>query len=357
MKICQVDYSEYDIGRNNPENKREVNFNFTIDEEEFSIQLKWSFTSGKQTIWVNSREVYYGQKNGQSVIDQKFPFQRHKFHLIGTRTVPRGQSMQTYRCFELLINGTLFSQTPRPGQTEARPDRYGSILDILYPTLRYGCQDQAPPPQTSARRKHPGAQAPQAAPVADLLSFDAPAPPAAAPYETQLVAPAPVAHTADLFGALSVSPPPFGAPTQAADPFGAPQVAAAPMQAADPFGAPQATPPQAADPFGAPQVEAAPADPFGAPAAANPFGAPVSPTPQAAPFGAPPAAANPFEVAPALPPPPMEAPPPPPTEDPPPPPAAEPWSPPAADPFGSAPAEPWANVPATPPASDALFGF
>lgn len=131
--IHQIDFRERDVGKMNPESKREVSFRFSINGKEYDLLLVWSFASGKQSIFVNGVEEVFTRNSGASIVDQKFKFDGFTFQLVGTRTRPKGGSY-SYHCFELLIDGILLSNCPMEGSTKPPPSTQGdSILDLLYP--------------------------------------------------------------------------------------------------------------------------------------------------------------------------------------------------------------------------------
>ena len=147
--INQIDYSERDVGKMNPESKREVAFRFTINGKEYDLVLTWSFSSGKQSIFVNGIEEVFSRNSGASLIDRKFEFDGSNFHLIGTRTRPKGVSYD-YKCFELLINGTLLSDCPSEGCANLPPSTEGkSILDLLYPN--HACRKRRGAPASETK--------------------------------------------------------------------------------------------------------------------------------------------------------------------------------------------------------------
>ena len=147
--IHQIDYSERDVGKMNPESKREVAFRFSINGKEYDLLLAWSFSSGKQSIFVNDVEEVFTRNSGASLIDTKFQFDGNNFQLIGTRTRPKGESYD-YKCFELLINGTLLSDCPREGSTNPPPSTEGkSIVDLLYPN--HPCRKRRTLPSSDPR--------------------------------------------------------------------------------------------------------------------------------------------------------------------------------------------------------------
>ena len=131
--IYQIDFSNRDVGKRKPKSKKEVTFRFAVNNKEYDLVLNWSFSSGKQSIFVNGIEERFARKGGASILDETFQHDGHTFQLIGTRIKPKGASFN-FQCYELLINGSLFSNCPRAGETQPGPSNQGeSILDILYP--------------------------------------------------------------------------------------------------------------------------------------------------------------------------------------------------------------------------------
>jgi hypothetical protein len=74
--IYHMAYSERNVGKTIPENKREVTFDFAVVDEQqhkkdYRVVLKWSFTSGKQNICVNGRENFFFKDGGATVLDRE----------------------------------------------------------------------------------------------------------------------------------------------------------------------------------------------------------------------------------------------------------------------------------------------
>ena len=171
--INQIDYSERDVGKMNPESKREVAMRFSINGKEYDLLLVWSFSSGKQSIFVNGVEEVFTRNSGASLIDTKFQFDGSNFHLIGTRTSPKGESYD-YKCFELLIDGILLSDCPREGSAHVPPSTQGnSILDLLYPD--HSCRKRKPLPVSEPKgHMYSGVQQQQPRTPVDVSAMSTP---------------------------------------------------------------------------------------------------------------------------------------------------------------------------------------
>jgi hypothetical protein len=137
IAIHQLEYSENDIGRHLAQSKKEVTFLFSVDEQKYEVILYWSFFSGRYSVWINGFEEVFDKRSGASIIDCSFQKDGLDMHLLGTRTKP-SNSYDDFRCFELLINGNIFSQCP--GGHEPPQE---TILDVLYPEYRQNSNDAA----------------------------------------------------------------------------------------------------------------------------------------------------------------------------------------------------------------------
>jgi len=143
--INQVEYSEQEVGKHSKKSKKEVTFRFLVNTtKDYEVVLKWSFTSGKQTVSVNGEEKALTKRAGASVLDCKFEHDGLQLQVIGCQKPPLKASRNYFRCFELLINGIIFSACPSVNEgaaalaagTVAFEDNAESILDIFYPDYR-----------------------------------------------------------------------------------------------------------------------------------------------------------------------------------------------------------------------------
>ena len=269
--IHQIDFSERDVGKMNPESKREVIFRFSINGKEYDLLLVWSFASGKQSIFVNGVEEVFTRNSGASIVDKTFEFDGFNFQLIGTRTRPKGGSY-TYHCFELLIDGVLLSNCPMEGSTKPPPSTEGdSILDLLYPN--HPARNRAPPvasvphahmyahvqPNASAYQidappqLHNAAPAPPT-PATDLLLDFNPIPPTNNAHNAYNVHNAHNAPSNDLLTQVEHQPVYNNYTLPTADPAAANQFGGSPsLQMGTYYGAPTSnTPAPAGNPFDAP---------------------------------------------------------------------------------------------------------
>lgn len=158
QNIHQLDYSEEEVGKRSAKSKKEVTFRFVVNStKEYEVVLKWSFSSGKQTLLVNGEEKSFSENSGASVFDCTVEHDGLQLQLIGCQKPPTTASPNYFRCFELLINGMIFSACPTAGLESTMDDNVESVLDIFYPDYRRdtmtALQNKAPlpalPPSTT----------------------------------------------------------------------------------------------------------------------------------------------------------------------------------------------------------------
>jgi hypothetical protein len=292
--IHQIDVRERDVGKMNPESKREVNFRFSINGKEYDLLLVWSFASGKQSIFVNGVEEVFTRNSGASIVDQTFKFDGFTFQLIGTRTRPKGGSY-SYNCFELLIDGVLLSNCPMEGSSKPPPSTEGdSILDLLYPNhpARKRAPALASEPQTHMYA-HANANANG---QAQAKPHRFPYPPPANVYQTDAIAPAPHAPSTDLLLDFNPIPPTnnvYHAPAPMPSNDLLTPMEHQPVPAYNNYSLP-ATDPAAANLFGGAPSPLAAASPSPSLHMATYYGAPTTNFPAPAP------AANPFDAPPTM---------------------------------------------------------
>mmetsp|Transcript_24373 Transcript_24373/g.40403 ORF Transcript_24373/g.40403 Transcript_24373/m.40403 type:complete len:297 (+) Transcript_24373:78-968(+) len=256
-------YSERNIGNFDPKNKKEVTFRFVLvddqqQQKDYKVVIKWSFTSGKQSVCINERESYHFKVPGTTAFDQEVKTEDDGLylHLLGVKKTPNGGHYNYSRHFDLLINDTvLFSSCPHleRGGKRQQENKHASVLRLLYPNhalCNEGTQQQhgaapahtyAPATYTQPAHAYAPAKLVVAAPDLLLMDFD--------PIPTPAVLAAPVA-TSTMFNPMAAPPaaaPP--APPATNDPFGVQPPPAAPYSnyitdttaapAVNPFDAPQ----------------------------------------------------------------------------------------------------------------------
>jgi hypothetical protein len=157
--LYQVDFVEENLGQFLlPKAKKRVSWVFRIHrgdgtdhqhDQEHTISLTWSKGTGKQDIYMDGREVWFGRREGARIFDYSWTTRdgQLNFHMLATRAPKLNDS---FRKYDLLINNRLFADLPRCGSQGGCATNYDimeneghprSIIEVLYPN------GYTPPPQ------------------------------------------------------------------------------------------------------------------------------------------------------------------------------------------------------------------
>lgn len=150
--VYRLNYTEAKVGKIVANSKVRVTWRFMSEggRREHVVTLTWSKSTGKQSIYMDGTGVWLGRNEGRSVFDHHWttPDGSLKIHVLATSAPKMNDS---FRCYDLLINGQLFATLPycdldsgtasepfvvRPQIPIEYPQAYsqpGSILEILYP--------------------------------------------------------------------------------------------------------------------------------------------------------------------------------------------------------------------------------
>jgi hypothetical protein len=151
--LYQVAFLEENHGRFNLNSKKKVTWQFRVQrpndgthnqvEEEHAVSLAWSKRTGKQEVYFDDQEVWFGRKQGASVFDYSWTTREgmFTFHILATSAPKLNDG---FRKYDLLINRRLFVDlplySPERGPvtdigagTSGTREHPGSIFEVLYP--------------------------------------------------------------------------------------------------------------------------------------------------------------------------------------------------------------------------------
>jgi hypothetical protein len=115
-----------------------------------SVSLVWSFTTGKQSVEMNGKEVWFGRQSGASVLSHSWKTYNEdgsvalRLEILATRRAPKHVA-PNFCSHDLMLNGQIFEELPSiiggdenmgdPSSTAAvsMVDLPKSIVEILYP--------------------------------------------------------------------------------------------------------------------------------------------------------------------------------------------------------------------------------
>ncbi|KAG7351969.1 hypothetical protein IV203_008017 [Nitzschia inconspicua] len=165
ISLYQVSFLEEDVAKFNKSSKTRVTWVFrasptanVADGRDHSISLTWSKKTGKQEIAMDGTEaVWFGRRRGASVFDHRWEAEvagvPMTLRILAT-CAPKLH--ETFRCYDLIINGQVFAYLPYYGVEGAAPaimpeptvdGRPGSIFEIIYPNGISGLGEEQRQPE------------------------------------------------------------------------------------------------------------------------------------------------------------------------------------------------------------------
>lgn len=166
VSLYQVSFLEEGVAKYNKSSKTRVTWVFrasptanVADGREHSISLTWSKKTGKQEISMDEmNQVWFGRKRGASVFDHRWENDilgaPMEFRILAT-CAPKLH--ETFRCYDLIINGQVFAYLPHYGtegaalsimpETTTIDGKPGSIFDIIYPNGMAGAGEEDRQPE------------------------------------------------------------------------------------------------------------------------------------------------------------------------------------------------------------------
>jgi hypothetical protein len=134
----QAELSIDDVGRFFKQNKKRVTWTFLgSDGKQHTVSLLWNKRSGKITVAMDDEEIWYGQRDGASVISHKWETKEGtRLHLFASRVTPNG-SAPGFRKYALVVDNKEYVLVPKDDGIMNKYSRdYGapsSIVELLYP--------------------------------------------------------------------------------------------------------------------------------------------------------------------------------------------------------------------------------
>mmetsp|Transcript_2822 Transcript_2822/g.6635 ORF Transcript_2822/g.6635 Transcript_2822/m.6635 type:complete len:185 (+) Transcript_2822:154-708(+) len=133
--IKQVKHSVEDVGNVIKGSKKRISWTFMLGEEERTVVLLWSKSSGKRQV-TDGDYAHEETKKGNFCF-HKWESRDAELHIIASSHTPaKGKVCDNFCKFELIVNGQPFSKLPNqdgsPLPPEEGPGPYG-IFDIVYP--------------------------------------------------------------------------------------------------------------------------------------------------------------------------------------------------------------------------------
>jgi hypothetical protein len=137
----QVDFSVLNLGRLVPRSKKRITWNFRHGDKVHEVSLVWSKRTGKQHIYMNDTEVWFGRRQGASICSHRWATRREdqmNIHVLAVRATPKGKVSNNFRKYDLMIDDQVFARLLRDqdgSKPETPPGEDGPscIMEVLFP--------------------------------------------------------------------------------------------------------------------------------------------------------------------------------------------------------------------------------
>lgn len=137
----QAGFKVEDVGKTFPSSKKRVTWKFYKrgNAVPHVVSLVWSKYTGKQTVFMDGKEVWFGRKEGSSVVTYNWTTRDGTtLHILACRTTPTTSASGAFRKYDLILGNQTFSSLrrfedgviPIDGQNSKHPS---SIVELLYP--------------------------------------------------------------------------------------------------------------------------------------------------------------------------------------------------------------------------------